>query len=356
MVGGLLQACSSPAPAASPAAVPSVASAPASGAATAAPAQPQSALAPTAADGAAASAPADWQQQFDALQTAAKQEGNLTVITPPGDIYRTFANVFQEKYGIQVELLVANGQADLQPKIDAERKAGQYNYDVITHSPGVMLQGLVPIGAMAELAPALILPEVLDDSKWFKGFQYGWADLNQTSCYGFVGYAATTARVNRSIVPESQLGTLDQLWDPQWSGKIAIFDPRIGGSGLQAVTVWLVTLGEDRLRQFFTQQKPIPTQDRRQIGQWVVEGEYPIGVGLSLDGLSPLAAQGADVSSVQPLDLPNPNGTYMSLGSGSLGLIDRAPHPNAAKLFANWVLTQEGVAQWGQVVNYDTRR
>lgn len=350
-VAGLLQACGTAATPAAPTAAPAPTTAPVAASQTQAPLP----LAPTPST-ASVSAPADWQQQWDAIQAGAKKEGKLSLIVPPGDIYRTFADFFQNKYGIQTELLVGNGTADLQAKVDAERKAGQYNWDVITHSPGVMLVGMGPINALDTLAPSLILPEVLDDSTWFKGFQYGWADLKQSTVYGFVGYAANTAKVNRAILPESQLSTLDQLWDPQWKGKIAMFDPRIDGAGLQVAAVWLITMGEQRLTDFFKNQAPVLTQDRRQLAAWMIDGSYPIALGVSADGFAPLAQQGVDVSVVQPLDASNPHGLYMSLGTGSVSLISRAPHPNAAKLFVNWLLTQEGQTQWSQTSRYDMRR
>lgn len=342
----LLSACQATVPAPSGGAAPSSTG---TGAPTAAPAQ--SPASPPAQAPAAGSS-----SDLDQLVAAAKQEGKLSLILPPGDPYRNFTNVFQDKFGIQVELMVGNGNADIVPKIQAERTGGQYNWDAITHSPGGQLVGLMPMGAQDPLGPTLFLPDVLDDSKWAKGFQAGWTDLKQTYCYDFVAGAQPSARVNRAFVPESQLSTLDQLWDPQWKGKIAMFDPRIGGSGLQAATLWLLTLGEDRLHDFLANQQPALTQDRRQIGEWVVRGEYPIAIGSSIDSFLPLAAQGADTSQIQTLDPTNINGIIFSTGTGTVGLMNRAPHPNAAKLYVNWLLTQEGQSQWDSLTGYNSRR
>src|SRR5205823_3746503 len=99
--GGAAQACGGPTPA-SPA--------PPSGAQAAAPPQ------------GAAPQSAEW----DRLLAAARQEGKVNVIVPPGDVYRNIAGEFEKKYGIQVEVLAGNGTADLVPKIDAERQAGQF--------------------------------------------------------------------------------------------------------------------------------------------------------------------------------------------------------------------------------------
>jgi ABC-type Fe3+ transport system substrate-binding protein len=42
----------------------------------------------------------------------------------------------------------------------------------------------------------------------------------------------------------------------------------------------------------------------------------------------------------QTLDLTE--GGTLSSGGGTISFIDRAPHPNAAKVFVNWLLSREG--------------
>jgi ABC-type Fe3+ transport system substrate-binding protein len=41
---------------------------------------------------------------------------------------------------------------------------------------------------------------------------------------------------------------------------------------------------------------------------------------------------------------------------GSLGLMNRAPHPNAAVVFINWLLSKEGQLVWSKAVNAVSRR
>jgi len=50
-----------------------------------------------------------------------------------------------------------------------------------------------------------------------------------------------------------------------------------------------------------------------------------------------------------PVDLmPHPmkEGDIMGGGSCCMAVISRAPHPNATKLFVNWVLSREGQTAW----------
>src|SRR5579862_842056 len=52
------------------------------------------------------------------LEAAARQEGKLSIITAPGDVFRKTLDVFGQKYGISIDLITGNGQADIQPRVD----------------------------------------------------------------------------------------------------------------------------------------------------------------------------------------------------------------------------------------------
>ena len=41
----------------------------------------------------------------------------------------------------------------------------------------------------------------------------------------------------------------------------------------------------------------------------------------------------------------------LSSASGSLALLNRAPHPNAAKVFINWLLSREGQTLFQKVIS-----
>lgn len=228
--------------------------------------------------------------------------------------------------------------------------------DAIAHSPGALQQLKNQMGALEPLGPALRLPEVLDDTQWLNGFAGGWDDKDATSIYAFLGFVDYTSKINRTLVSEADLGQLDQLWDPKWKGQIAMFDPRIGGAGQQAVGLWYLTLGADRVRQLLHDQQPTVTQDRRQLGEWVIRGEYPVGVGVAPDSLATFIAEGVDTSMVQPLAPDDTRGVVFTFGTGSVGLFNHAPHPNAAQVFVNWTLSQNGQAAFSKDTGHNSRR
>jgi len=83
-------------------------------------------------------------------------------------------------------------------------------------------------------------------------------------------------------------------------------------------------------------------RDQRQLLDWVAIGKAHIC----------LFATATDVDDAQKKGLPvgmlvgKPEEGYMSGGFGHLGLINKAPHPNAAAVFVNWLLSKEGQLQW----------
>ncbi|HLY66846.1 MAG TPA: extracellular solute-binding protein [Chloroflexota bacterium] len=324
---------------------------PASGAAISA-AKPASSAAGSS-QAAAALGQADW----DSVLVKAKQEGKVSVlINPPAGVYQPLYDAFQKKYGIATELVAFGGSADLVPRLKAERDAGQYSWDAAVHAPSTLFAGAKPLKALDPLKPALMLPEVLDDSKWFHGFDAGWYDSDKSLAYSFVGYVFWGTYINRQLLPESQLSRVDQLWDPQWKGKIAIQDPRVASAGSAATADWLVAKGEDKLRAMFQNQQLVITQDKRQLAQWVVQGQYPIAVGLSESQMSEFKANGLPIDQVQPLTDSDRGAAVFSSASGSVGLINRAPHPNAARVFINWLLTPEGQQLYSQLSGFNSRR
>lgn len=304
----------------------------------------------------ALAAGADSHAAWDGTLAAAKQERTVAVVSSAGEWPRQFFDAFQQKYGITVNLLQVSSQAELVPKIDVERKAGIYSWDVAIQPPPNLFNGLKPLHALDPLRPALILPEVLDDSHWIRGFDDGWSDADKALVYGFVGQVNWAVRVNRSMVPEAQLTRFDQLWEPSSKGKIAWQDPRLLASGIGPAGSIYKLKGEDKLRSILTDQQPGLTQDQRQLADWLIRGQYPIAVGLNPTTLAAFKDKGVDITSIQPLKDTDPAAGTRSAGGGSVGLFNRAPHPNAAKVLLNWILSQEGQALYGKLTLSNSRR
>ncbi|HEY7061924.1 MAG TPA: extracellular solute-binding protein [Chloroflexota bacterium] len=295
-----------------------------------------------------AAAPEGWDQ----LVVAAKQEGRLVFSGPPGELWRKgLAEAFQAQYPeINVDYDGGNSR-DFWPRVFQERQGGQYLWDLRVGGPDPQVYQARDEGVLAAVKPLLVLPEVTDDSRWFGGFDAIFADKEHTYLPGFEAFVDTAVWLNKDVVPPAQFHRDLDILNPQWKGKIVLQDPR-GGAGLGLTTVLYVKHGEQFIRDLFSQQDIVVTGDGRQQAEWVVRGRYPIAIGLNNDVLALLEQSGvkANVDSVE-------EGAWgMSIGFGGIQLLNRAPNPNAAKLYVNWLLTQPAQAQLAELVRANSRR
>jgi iron(III) transport system substrate-binding protein len=314
-------------------------------------AQPSGAAAPAkpapTAPATAASASADWE----ALVAAARQEGRLAVSIPPGQFWRQAISTFEQDYpGMSLELAGANSR-DFWPRVFQERQGGIYNWDLRVGGPDPDSYEAYRQGVFDPIRPLLLLPQVTDDSKWLGGLDGLFVDAEDRWFPGFIANTSAAFYVNRDFIPESDLRTDTDILDPRWNGKIAIQDPR-GGAGLGRLTALLIAHGEGFVRDLLSKQDVVSTGDNRQIAEWVVRGRYPIGIGISDSTLTELQKEGLG-RNVKPL---SEGIVTLSPGFGGLQLLSRAPHPKAAQLFVNWVLSRDVQARIAQTVQLNSRR
>jgi ABC-type Fe3+ transport system substrate-binding protein len=304
----------------------------------------------------AASAPADqgagWQQEWERAVAAGKREGKVVLMATPGDAAREALTRFQADYpDIAVE--VTGGlPGQFQARLQQERDAGQYQWDALVLGFGTELTRHAEMGWLEPLKPMLILPEVLDDAKWLGGFDAGFMDRARSGAYAFTLDVSRTTFVNHDIVPEGAFQREQDYLDPRWKGRIAWQDPRAGGSGSLRVASLLQLLGEDGVERLLTQQDIVFSDDRRQIAEWVVRGRYPIGVGVTLPDVVRFQREGIGLnvkSAKLPQDTAGP-------GTGGLRVLTRGPHPNATKVFVNWLLSQKGGSIWASLLETNSRR
>ena len=316
-----------------------------------APAAPTSSGAPAQPAAAAGSGAGTVQAEWDRTVAAAKQEGRLALSGPPGQLWRDALLTFERDYPeIKVEFTGQNSR-DFWPRLFQERAAGQYVWDLRVGGPDPQVYEARDQGMLDPVRPLLVLPEVADDSKWLGGLDGLFADKDNQYLPGFLAYTRTTIMVNRDTIPEADLASQQQLLDPRWRGRIVLQDPR-GGAGLGVLAVLLAGNGEEYVRDLLTKQEPVVTGDNRQQAEWVVRSRYPIGIGLGNDQLITFEQQGLKFN-VKPI-VEGPKG--LNIGFGGIQLINRGPHPNATKVFINWLLSQKTQSQLAKTVEANSRR
>lgn len=273
------------------------------------------------------------------LVAAAQKEGKVVVIGPPdADVRRDLPAAFKKRFGIDLEYMGGRGRTNA-ARVRTERAAGRYTSDVVIAGLSTLAIVYYREKMLQPLKPVLMLPEVVDGSKWIKGSLW-FADPDQKYVLRISNHVQRSFYINTAKVKASDFKSAKDLLDPRWKGKMAMDDPRLSGSGLTLAARFWLSHGEDFVKKLYVDQKPKFTRDRRQLTDWLLRGTYPITFGAGDDDVAKARKQGFPVTEVDGvLDLP----LTLSAGFGMVGLLDKAAHPNAAKVFINWLASKEGM-------------
>jgi iron(III) transport system substrate-binding protein len=295
---------------------------------------------------------ADWRDDWKEVLNAAKKEGKVAVITDVTAAIRDALRIpFQEKYGITVDLFGALGR-EVPPRIAAERKSGRYLWDVFVHGTTTGLESMIPMGAFDPLDPALILPDVKDPKFWRGGMEF--LDPNKM-LLTMTPFQRGTIFYNPKPVNPKEFKSHKDLLDPKWKGKLILDDPRRAGPGQATFTFFYLhpELGPDFIRALGKQQITI-MKDFAQEVDAVGQGRYPVLIGTADFVAIARAKQGVPIAIVDPRQLKE--GTDVSPANGALARFNKAPHPNAAKIYINWLLSKDGQAGFARATGYVSAR
>lgn len=286
-----------------------------------------------------AGAPADWEVQWKELIAAARAEGKVIVSGPPTPATRQILPAkFKERFDLELEYFSPGSTSDLLTRLEAERKSGLYTVDVLIGGAQSLYTKVYKDKMADPIKPVLILPEVLDGSKWVDG-KVWFMDPEQQTILRLANYVTNHIVVNTEYVKPDEIKNWRDLLDPKFQGKISTYEPTRAGSGWNTANFLQTELGDDFIRQLYVDQKPGISRDYRQLSDWMARGTYPISLGLREAEIDALRADGFKVEVVpSPSDVP----AAVTAGFGLGVLMNQAPHPNAAKLFINWIASKEG--------------
>ena len=253
------------------------------------------------------------------LIEGARHEGTLVLYTSLAPTEsRPLAEAFERKYGVKVELWRALSDKVVQ-RVVTEAQARRNAVDVV-ETNGPEMEMIAREHVFAPLASPYagdLLPAAVPR-------HHEW--LPDRMNYFVVGF--NTAKVKREEIPRTYEGFLD----PRWKGRI----------GLEATdTEWMAALvkawGEEKGMDFFRRlaaMKPDVRKGHVLLAELVAAGEVPVGLTMYEANINSLKKRGGpiDYVPVQPV-VARPQG---------IGVARNAPHPHAALLFADFVLSPEG--------------
>ncbi len=253
------------------------------------------------------------------LAGRAREEGTLALYTSLATSESVpLTRAFEKKYGIKVELWRSLSDQVVQRALN-EARARRHNVDVV-ETNGPELEAL----ARERVTARFFSPYIADIPAWGVPAHRMWI----SDRVDFFVVAFNTVKVRREELPATYEGFLD----PKWRGRI----------GLEATDQeWLAGLakhwGEKRALEFFRRlaaMKPDVRKGHVLLSEMVAAGEVPVS----------LTNYASNADSMKRRDKPidwKPVEPVIGRPQ-ALGLAANAPHPNAALLFADFLLSPEG--------------
>lgn len=257
------------------------------------------------------------------LAAKAATEGSVTWYVAIGekDIPPIVA-AFNKTYpNIKVQVLRLSAD-QIPARVMTEQKGGKYNADVITGDALQVVQ-LEHAGALPPYDP----PDTPDLPE----------GLSLPSGYRAVAYVNTTViAYNPDEIAKLHLSpptSWQDLTKPEWKGHFSV-DP----SAVSWYDSLIHTMGHDQALALFKalgENDPIPVESHSQAIDQVASGEPPAGA--TIYGYM---ASTTKKKTPTRMEFTNPNPLPVSLNLTSIG--KNAPHPAAARLFDNWLVSKEG--------------
>jgi len=289
-----------------------------------------------------------WKEEWQRVVEAAKKEGQISLYGGQEISHPDIIAAFNKEFPF-IKVLSATGRApDLMARIVAERRADRYLADVMASGPNG--PRMLYLGkALDPIAPTFILPEVTDGSKWYGG-KHWYADPENQHIFMFEGTINSTGlSYNTKMMSPGDIKSFWDLLAPKWKAKLLGMDPRSSAPPTPVLILYhRPDVGPEFVRRLYKETEITLFRDRAQGTNWLASGKFPLC--LLCRDIDKAAKQGLPVEDIAPDQLKE-GASVGGGGSSVIVLINRAPHPNAGKLFINWYLSREGQSVWQKVMN-----
>jgi iron(III) transport system substrate-binding protein len=283
----------------------------------------------------------NWQQEWDKTVEAAKKEGSLSLYLYQGDgELGGMAQQFQKRYP-EINVVVTPGRGNtFAPKIMAERRAGKYLVDAYIAGATTAYEVFYRAKILNSVRAALILPEIIDESKWWLG-QHHYIDPENQYIFVYLGSVGEYVSYHAKSVDPAEFRSFADFLQPKWKGKIVSRDPKISGSQRIGLRGFYHTpeLGPEFIRRLYGEMDVTLTQEIRQTTDWLAHGKFSICFFCS--EILKSKTQGLPVDEFRTAQWKE-NRAISAGNMGSMVLPSQPPHPNAARVFVNWLLSREG--------------
>ena len=288
--------------------------------------------------GFAADTKAVWQASWEKTVAAAKKEGKLNFYVGRYGS-EPLLNEFRKEFP-EIKLVTVNGAGNtLGTRIITETRAGHVLADLFSGGANTNYEVLYEGKALDSIKSLLVLPEVLDETKWLEG-RIRYTDPEQRHVLIYIANPSSSGfYYNTNLASPKEFKSYWDLVNPKWKGKYVSQDPLETGLGASLQFYYYhPELGAEYIKKLFGDMQPVFGRDRRQITDWLAQGRYAMCVGCR--DTARAKSQGLPVDELDNVDWKE--GVQLTSGGGSMSFIKGAPNPNAAKVFVNWFLSRRG--------------
>ena len=271
------------------------------------------------------------------LEAGARQEKEVMFYTSliVDQVVRPLADGFEKKYPFLKVVYLRNNSTQLVQRILAEGKARAVQADVVAASVGSIMKKTGYIQAFQSPELVQYPKEYLDPDGFLAPTRFA---------YQGIGY--NTKAVKAEEAPQ----TYEDLLDPKWRGRMIWSQSTDTGAPFFISHIRKI-MGEDKaldyLKKLAGQKIAVSGSSIRAILDQVIAGEHDIGISMALHHIAISKEKGAPVGG----SIPAP---VMARG-GEIVLLKGAPHPHAAMLFLDYVLSKEGQAAFAEAQYYPAR-
>jgi iron(III) transport system substrate-binding protein len=265
------------------------------------------------------------------LISAAKKEGTLTYYSGvPQPAITPMVAAFTKEYGVQI---VVNRQVSsvLGTLMAAEQTSGKVVGDVVQMSDALTMMTAADKGWLLPANPS----EMPAQASWPTKYEYTGKGGGTTflQSLGVYTLAYNTDLAKGSDIPNKWTDLINPKWK---NGLIILNDPRASAGALAWIYDLYLKYGASFVQQFGAQNPKLTTSTATGINS-VASGECAIIAPSAHWNNTALIAQGAPIADAYPSPSMGGAEEWAGIAKGS-------PHPNAAKLFLNFQLTQQGQA------------
>ena len=257
-----------------------------------------------------------------ALVKAAQAEGNLTLYSSSDENQsRTLLAAFEKRYGIKGTFLRFPTVALMQ-RFSTEYDGKSVRADLLSVSSPIPYESKPDWFAKVD---ASVVPNMRKwPERWVRPNYVTWTT-------DVVALVYNTDEVSKADVPKTWTDTTD----PKWKGKILLTDPQVADNYLGWLDAVERANGMDFLRKLAAQNYTV-TQSGASGVQMVAAGAHAFNMPTFSAFSSQLIAKKAPIA-IQYLTGP------MVASPRDIAVVAAAPNPNAARLYLNWLMSEEGI-------------